>query len=162
MNNSSVSNLRKPLALLGAGLSLFAAQAAFAQPATTADTKDDTVKLDKFVVTGSLIPATLDEQKDGNGSTLYVFDEPTTGLHIHDVKRLVDVFQRLVDRGNSVLFIEHNMDLVAQADWVIDVGPGGGSAGGRIVAEGTPEQVARNKESLTAPYLAEALRGRAP
>jgi excinuclease ABC subunit A len=104
------------------------------------------------------IASTLDEQKDARNSTLYVFDEPTTGLHIHDVKRLVDVFQRLVERGNSVLFIEHNMDLVAQADWVIDVGPGGGGAGGTIVAEGSPEQVAKKKNSLTAPYLAEALR----
>jgi excinuclease ABC subunit A len=104
------------------------------------------------------IASTLDEQKDGKTSTLYVFDEPTTGLHIHDVKRLVDVFQRLVDRGNSVLFIEHNMDLVAQADWVIDIGPGGGDAGGKIVAEGTPEQVAKKKGSLTGPYLADALK----
>jgi excinuclease ABC subunit A len=104
------------------------------------------------------IASTLDEQKGGKTSTLYVFDEPTTGLHLHDVKRLVEVFQQLVDRGNSVLFIEHNMDLVAQADWVIDLGPGGGGEGGSIVAEGTPEQVAKKKGSLTAPYLAEAIR----
>jgi excinuclease ABC subunit A len=104
------------------------------------------------------IAATLDEQKEGRSSTLYIFDEPTTGLHIHDVKRLVDVFHRLVERGNSVLFIEHNMDLVAQADWIIDLGPGGGSAGGKIVAEGTPEQIASRKGSVTAPYLAEVLK----
>jgi excinuclease ABC subunit A len=107
------------------------------------------------------IASTLDEQKEGRNNTLYIFDEPTTGLHIHDVKRLVDVFQRLVDRGNSVVFIEHNMDLVAQADWVIDVGPGGGDAGGTIVAEGTPEQVSKKKGTLTGKYLLEALGGRA-
>ena len=106
------------------------------------------------------IVSTLDEQKEGKTSTLYIFDEPTTGLHIHDIKRLVDVFQRLVDKGNSVLFIEHNMDLVAQADWVIDLGPGGGKAGGRIVAEGTPEQVAKARDSVTGAFLADALKGR--
>lgn len=103
------------------------------------------------------IAATLDEQKGGRQNTLYIFDEPTTGLHMHDVKKLVDVFHRLVDRGNSVLFIEHNMDLVAQADWVVDIGPGGGDAGGKIVAEGPPELLARKKGSITAPYLADAL-----
>jgi excinuclease ABC subunit A len=105
------------------------------------------------------IASTLDEQRtQGKTSpTLYIFDEPTTGLHLHDVKRLVDVFHRLVDRGHTVLFIEHNMDLVIQADWVIDLGPQGGAAGGRIVAEGTPEKVAKVKGSVTAPYLAEAL-----
>ena len=106
------------------------------------------------------IASTLDEQKGDKSSTLYIFDEPTTGLHIHDVKRLIDVFHRLVERGNSVLFIEHNIDLVAQADWVIDVGPGGGDAGGTIVGEGTPEQLGKVKASLTGPYLAETLRSK--
>jgi excinuclease ABC subunit A len=108
------------------------------------------------------IASTLDEQKSTGrvAPTLYIFDEPTTGLHIHDVKRLVDVFHNLVDRGHTVLFIEHNMDLVAQADWVVDMGPGGGDAGGEIVAEGTPEQVAKDKNSITGTYLAEVLRGR--
>ncbi len=106
------------------------------------------------------IANTLDEQKQSGKtlSTLYIFDEPTTGLHIHDVKKLVDVFHRLVDLGHTVLFIEHNMDLVAQADWVVDIGPGGGDAGGGIVAEGSPEKIAKAKNSITAPYLDEVLR----
>ncbi len=105
------------------------------------------------------IASTLDEQKSGKSSTLYIFDEPTTGLHLHDVKKLVDVFNRLVEMGNSVIFIEHNMELVGQADWVIDLGPGGGGEGGQIVSAGTPEQVAKQK-SLTGPYLAEVLSNR--
>jgi excinuclease ABC subunit A len=118
------------------------------------------------------IASTLDEQMSAGGAsnnrpagkvppTLYIFDEPTTGLHIHDVKKLVEVFHSLVDKGHTVLFIEHNMDLVAQADWIIDVGPGGGDAGGRIVAEGPPEKLAKSRGSVTAPYLAAALSGRA-
>jgi len=105
------------------------------------------------------IASTLDEQKSTAKAlpTLYIFDEPTTGLHIHDVKKLVEVLHRLVNKGHTVLFIEHNMDLVAQADWVIDIGPGGGDAGGNLVAEGTPETLAKSKGSITAPYLAEAL-----
>ncbi|HEY8279247.1 MAG TPA: excinuclease ABC subunit UvrA [Bdellovibrionota bacterium] len=109
------------------------------------------------------IAATLDEQRTAGKTmpTLYIFDEPTTGLHIHDVKKLVEVFHRLVDRGHTVLFIEHNMDLVAQADWVIDIGPGGGDAGGEIVAEGTPEKIAKaGKTSITANYLAASLDGK--
>ena len=105
------------------------------------------------------IASTLDEQK-GIGKTmptLYIFDEPTTGLHIHDVKRLVEVFHKLVNKGHTVLFIEHNMDLVAQADWVIDVGPGGGDAGGKIVAQGTPEKIAKALGSITSEYLEKAL-----
>jgi excinuclease ABC subunit A len=106
------------------------------------------------------IASTLDEQKAAGKTmpTLYIFDEPTTGLHIHDVKKLVEVFHSLVNKGHTVLFIEHNMDLVAQADWVIDVGPGGGDAGGTIVAEGTPEKLAKAKGSVTAPFLAAALK----
>jgi excinuclease ABC subunit A len=103
------------------------------------------------------IASTLDEQSANAPTTLYIFDEPTTGLHIHDVKKLVEVFHRLVERGNSVLFIEHNMDLAAQADWIIDVGPYGGGAGGKIVAEGTPEKVAKTKGSITAKFIGEAL-----
>jgi excinuclease ABC subunit A len=110
------------------------------------------------------IASTLDEQKASGKAmpTLYIFDEPTTGLHIHDVKKLVEVLHRLVSKGHTVLFIEHNMDLVAQADWVIDIGPGGGDAGGKLMAEGTPETVASTKGSITAPYLAQALEPNAP
>jgi excinuclease ABC subunit A len=89
----------------------------------------------------------------GFGPSLYVLDEPTTGLHMADVARLVSALQRLVDRGDTVVVIEHNVDLIAAADCVVDLGPEGGEAGGRVVARGTPEQVARSKRSRTAPYL---------
>jgi len=91
------------------------------------------------------------------GRTLYILDEPTTGLHFDDVKKLLDVLNRLVALGNTVLIIEHNLDVIKQADWIIDLGPEGGEAGGRIVAQGTPEQVARNKKSYTGQILARAL-----
>jgi excinuclease ABC subunit A len=89
----------------------------------------------------------------GTGRTLYLLDEPTTGLHLDDIARLLAVLQRLVDAGNSVVVIEHNLDLVRSADWVIDLGPEGGLAGGRLIAEGTPEQVAQVAESATGRYL---------
>jgi hypothetical protein len=85
------------------------------------------------------------------GKTLYVLDEPTTGLHFEDVRKLLEVLHRLVDQGNSVVVIEHNLDVIKTADWIIDMGPEGGVRGGQIVAEGTPEQVARNKASLPEP-----------
>ena len=91
------------------------------------------------------------------GRTLYILDEPTTGLHFDDVRKLLDVLNRLVDLGNTVLIIEHNLDVIKQADWIIDLGPEGGSGGGRIVAQGTPEQVARNRKSYTGQALARAL-----
>ena len=93
------------------------------------------------------------------GRTLYILDEPTTGLHFDDVKKLLDVLNRLVSLGNTVLVIEHHLDVIKQADWIIDLGPEGGEAGGRVVAQGTPEQVARNKRSHTGQVLARALNG---
>ncbi|MBU1349194.1 excinuclease ABC subunit UvrA, partial [Patescibacteria group bacterium] len=91
------------------------------------------------------------------GKTLYILDEPTTGLHFDDIKRLLIVLQALVDKGNTILVIEHNLDIVKSADWVIDMGPEGGLKGGELMAEGTPEEVAKAKKSLTAPYLKEIL-----
>jgi excinuclease ABC subunit A len=93
----------------------------------------------------------------GTGSTLYILDEPTTGLHFEDTRKLLDVLSRLVDQGNTVVVIEHNLDVIRTADHVIDLGPEGGVGGGRIVAEGTPEQVAHHEASATGRYLAELL-----
>jgi excinuclease ABC subunit A len=95
--------------------------------------------------------------KRQTGRTVYILDEPTTGLHFDDVRKLVDVLQRLVDLGNTVLIIEHNLDVIKQADWIIDLGPEGGQGGGRIVAQGTPEHVARTKKSYTGQALARFL-----
>ena len=91
---------------------------------------------------------------------LFILEEPTIGLHMADVRKLVEVLQRLIDAGHSVIVIEHNLDLIAEADWIIDLGPEGGAGGGRIVAEGTPEQIARNKGSHTGRFLAKLLRSR--
>jgi excinuclease ABC subunit A len=95
--------------------------------------------------------------KRQTGKTLYLLDEPTTGLHFDDVNKLLDVLHRLTDLGNTIVIIEHNMDVIRNADWIIDLGPEGGEDGGRIVAQGTPEQVARVKKSYTGQALAEAL-----
>ncbi|MCL1899775.1 MAG: excinuclease ABC subunit UvrA, partial [Promicromonosporaceae bacterium] len=96
-------------------------------------------------------------QRRSNGRTVYVLDEPTTGLHFEDIRKLLGVLQELVDKGNTVIVIEHNLDVIKCADWVIDLGPEGGSGGGLVVAEGTPEQVAKVKESHTGRFLAEVL-----
>lgn len=96
-------------------------------------------------------------QRSQRGRSLYVLDEPTTGLHASDADRLMVQLQRLVDAGNTVVMIEHDMRAVAQADWVIDVGPGAGAAGGSIVVAGSPQQVARTSDSRTAPFLAQEL-----
>jgi len=92
--------------------------------------------------------------------TLYIFDEPTTGLHFDDIQKLLAAFRKLIEGGASVIIIEHNLDVIKAADWVIDMGPEGGEAGGRVVAAGTPEQVARNSQSHTGKYLARALEER--
>jgi excinuclease ABC subunit A len=92
------------------------------------------------------------------GRTLYILDEPTTGLHFDDVKRLLGVLNRLVEKGNTVLVIEHNLDMIKSADWVIDLGPEGGDRGGEVVAVGTPEEVARVKKSYTGQYLTKSLK----
>ena len=97
--------------------------------------------------------------KRGTGRTLYILDEPTTGLHFEDVRKLLDVLTRLVDQGNTIVVIEHNLDVIKSADWLIDLGPEGGDGGGRVVAQGTPEQVAKVKNSATGQFLAEMLKG---
>jgi excinuclease ABC subunit A len=96
-------------------------------------------------------------QRRSTGRTIYVLDEPTTGLHFEDVRKLLLVLNRLVDTGNTVVVIEHNLDVIKSADWVIDLGPEGGARGGNLLAEGTPEQVAANKASFTGEFIAEHL-----
>jgi excinuclease ABC subunit A len=89
--------------------------------------------------------------------TIYLLDEPTTGLHYEDVRKLIEILQQLVEHGNTVMVIEHNLDVVKCADYIIDIGPEGGKAGGQIVAKGTPEQVAANPKSFTGMYLKKIL-----
>ena len=96
-------------------------------------------------------------QKRSSGRTVYVLDEPTTGLHFEDISKLLGVLQGLVDKGNTVIVIEHNLDVIKSADWIVDLGPEGGSGGGRVVAEGTPEQVAAHADSHTGRFLAPVL-----
>jgi excinuclease ABC subunit A len=95
--------------------------------------------------------------KRSTGRTLYILDEPTTGLHFHDIEQLLAVLQRLRDEGNTIVVIEHNLDVIKTADWVIDLGPEGGDGGGRIVAAGTPEDLAQVPASHTGRYLARTL-----
>ncbi|MDQ4030609.1 MAG: excinuclease ABC subunit UvrA, partial [Actinomycetota bacterium] len=95
--------------------------------------------------------------KVATGRTLYILDEPTTGLHFADIEKLLEVLQRLVDTGNTVLVIEHNLDVIKQADWIVDLGPEGGDAGGEVIATGTPEEVAEVEESFTGGFLRELL-----
>src|SRR2546428_13780980 len=99
--------------------------------------------------------------KRATGNTVYVLDEPTTGLHFEDIRKLLGVLQRLVSTGNTVIVIEHNLDVVKTADWIVDLGPEGGDAGGEVVAVGTPEDVAAHPGSYTGRFLAEVL-GRLP
>ena len=100
-------------------------------------------------------------QKRATGRTLYVLDEPTTGLHFEDIRKLLGVLGRLVDAGNTVVVIEHNLDVIKTADWLIDMGPEGGSRGGLVIAEGTPEQIAANPKSYTGAFLKPMLEGQA-
>ncbi|HEY5594040.1 MAG TPA: hypothetical protein VIL61_02635, partial [Nitrospiria bacterium] len=95
--------------------------------------------------------------KRATGQTLYILDEPTTGLHFADIQKLLDVLNRLVDAGNSVVVIEHNLDVIKNSDWVIDLGPEGGDLGGQVVATGTPEQLAQSKSSYTGQFLKKVL-----
>ncbi|MEN8223413.1 MAG: excinuclease ABC subunit UvrA [Acidobacteriota bacterium] len=125
----------------------------------------DYIKLGQSSVTLSggeaqRIKLTRELSKKGTGKTLYLLDEPTTGLHFHDVKKLIKVLNDLVEKGNSVIVIEHNLDVIKSADHIIDLGPEGGDEGGRIIAEGTPEDIADNKNSYTGLFLKRALNGR--
>ena len=98
--------------------------------------------------------------KRDTGKTLYILDEPTTGLHSYDIKKLVQIFKKLVDKNNSIVVIEHNLDIIKVADYVIDLGPNGGDKGGEVIATGTPEQVAKIKESKTGLFLKEILKNK--
>ena len=102
---------------------------------------------------GAARQAVKELSRRATGKTLYILDEPTTGLHFEDVRKLLEVLHRLADQGNTVVVIEHNLDVIKTADWVIDLGPGGGVNGGRIVVEGTPETVAASPDSFTGQYL---------
>ena len=95
--------------------------------------------------------------KRATGKTLYVLDEPTTGLHVHDIKKLLEVLQILVEQGNTVVVIEHNLDVIKTADWIIDLGPEGGDGGGKIIGSGSPEMIAKIKKSYTGQYLSKIL-----
>ena len=100
----------------------------------------------------------LGKGNPNKGKTLFIFDEPTTGLHFHDIKKLMKSFDALIAQGNTVLCIEHNLDVVKCADWIIDLGPEAGNAGGELVFQGIPEDMVQAKNSVTAPYLAEKLK----
>ena len=95
--------------------------------------------------------------KRSTGKTLFILDEPTTGLHFHDIELLLKVLHRLKAQGNTIIVIEHNLDVIKTADWIIDLGPEGGSQGGQLIANGAPEKVAKDKRSFTGKYLKEML-----
>ena len=95
--------------------------------------------------------------KRSTGKTIYILDEPTTGLHFDDVKKLIEILQRLTENGNTVVVIEHNLDVIKCADYIIDIGPEGGDKGGTVVAEGTPEKIAKDKRSYTGEFLKQML-----
>ncbi len=108
------------------------------------------------------VKLSLELYKRDTGQTLFILDEPTTGLHFHDIDLLLKVLHRLRDHGNTVVVIEHNLDVIKTADWIVDLGPEGGDGGGRIVAEGPPEALARNAASHTGEYLKRVLQVQAP
>jgi excinuclease ABC subunit A len=125
------------------------------------------IKLGQFATTLSggeaqRIKLARELSKQHAGNTLYILDEPTTGLHMADIKKLLSVLQDLVEAGNTVIVIEHNLDVIKTADWIIDLGPEGGNRGGRIVAEGTPEKVAQSRKSYTGKYLKDTLKTSSP
>ena len=95
--------------------------------------------------------------KKDTGRTIYIFDEPTTGLHLHDIDQLLKIIYKLRNKGNTIIIIEHNLDVIKTADWIIDMGPEGGNKGGTIIAEGTPEMIASSKGSFTGQYLKDIL-----
>ncbi len=103
------------------------------------------------------VKLSLELSKRDTGRTLYILDEPTTGLHFHDIDLLLKVIHTLRDQGNTVVVIEHNLDVIKTADWIIDLGPEGGDGGGRIVAQGSPKDIMANKDSVTGPYLRQLL-----
>jgi len=103
------------------------------------------------------VKLSLELSKRDTGRTLYVLDEPTTGLHFHDIAQLMKVIYALRDAGNTLVIIEHNLDVIKTADWIIDLGPEGGTGGGQIIATGTPEAIAQNPDSYTGQYLARVL-----
>jgi excinuclease ABC subunit A len=103
------------------------------------------------------VKLSLELSKRDTGRTLYILDEPTTGLHFHDIALLLKVIHRLRDQGNTIVIIEHNLDVIKTADWIVDLGPEGGAGGGQIIAAGTPEDVAKNSASFTGRYLATML-----
>ena len=95
--------------------------------------------------------------KRSTGKTIYILDEPTTGLHFEDVRKLIEILKRLAEGGNTVVVIEHNLDVIKTADYIIDIGPEGGDKGGKIIAQGTPEEIAQNPDSYTGQYVARYL-----
>jgi excinuclease ABC subunit A len=99
------------------------------------------------------VKLSLELSKRDTGRTLYILDEPTTGLHFHDIALLLRVIHKLRDQGNTLIVIEHNLDVIKTADWVIDLGPEGGEGGGQIIAQGSPQDIAKNKRSVTGVYL---------
>ena len=112
--------------------------------------------MDGYFTLGQLIAFQM-ISRQATGRTVYILDEPTTGLHTDDVRRLLDVLQRLVDNGNTVIVIEHNVDVIKCADYVTDLGPEGGDGGGLVIASGTPEEVAQCEQSYTGQYLKRVL-----